>query len=145
MSITPTSIGRRTLLQRTGFGMGAFALSQLLQSETATAGASQSLAHFAPKAKRVIYLHMVGAPSHLDLFDYKPELQRASGQDCPKELFESGKFAFVRDLPKLLGTPDEKAYAFKRCGQSGLPISNLMPNLQSVADELCLILSLIHI
>ena len=124
--------------------MGAFALSQLLSRDTQAGSSVNQIqqTHFAPKAKRVIYLHMVGAPSHLDLYDFKPELQKRSGEDCPKDLFEAGKFAFVRELPKLLGTPKEKEYAFKRCGESGLPISNLMPNLQSVADELCMIKSL---
>ncbi len=148
MSITPTSLGRRALLQQTGFGLGAFALSQLLQSESIAGSASSkgTLAarppHFPAKAKSIIYLHMVGAPSHLDLYDLKPELQRRNGEPCPKELFESGKFAFVRDLPNLLGTSTDKKYQFTRSGQSGLPLSNLLPHLQGVADELTLIKSL---
>ena len=131
MNLTPTSIGRRTLLQRTGFGLGAFALSQMLQQDASGATATPEnplapkVAHFPAKAKSVIYLHMVGAPSHLDLFDYKPTLQKRSGEDCPKDLFESGKFAFVRNLPKLLGTPADAKYNFKRCGQSGLEIFQL--------------------
>lgn len=146
-SLFPTSLGRRTLLQRTGFGLGAFALAEMLQRESVGAATrGDALAarspHFPAKAKSVIYLHMVGAPSHLDLFDHKPELQRRSGEDCPRDLFESGKFAFVRDLPKLLGTPSEGAYQFTPSGQSGLPISNLMPHLQTVADEITLIKSL---
>ncbi len=153
MNVLPTPIGRRTLLHRTGFGLGAFALSQMLQQESGAGPSGQDLLagqdalaakrpHFPARAKSVIYIHMVGAPSHLDLYDFKPELQRRHGEDCPKELFESGKFAFVRDLPTLLGTPNEKKYAFTPSGQSGLPISNLLPNLQSVADEITLIKSL---
>lgn len=145
MNITPTPIGRRTLLQRTGFGLGAFALSQMLQNEAGAVTASRTdlrRPHFPPQAKSVIYLHMVGAPSHLDLFDLKPALQRRHGQQCPKDLFESSKFAFVRDLPTLLGTPDDKQHRFTRCGESGLALSNLLPNLQSVADEITLIKSL---
>jgi hypothetical protein len=146
MYLQPTFLGRRALLQRTGFGLGAIALANLLHDESAAALRSDPLApqrpHFPAKAKSVIYLHMVGAPSHLDLFDFKPELQQRSGQDCPTELFEASKFAFVRELPKLLGTPDEQAYRFQRCGQSGLAISNLLPNLQGVADEITLIKSL---
>lgn len=146
-AIAATSLGRRALFQRAGFGIGSFALAQMLQDDLGAAPArSDALAprppHHPAKAKSIIYLHMVGAPSHLELFDYKPELQRRSGEDCPKELFESGKFAFVRDLPKLLGTPNDPAYQFTRCGQSGLPISNLMPQLQTVADEITLIKSL---
>ena len=145
MHVTPTPIGRRTLLQRTGFGLGAFALSQMLSEDVSAAGRDPLAvrpSHFPARAKRVIYLHMVGAPSHLDLFDHKPELQKRSGQDCPKELFESGKFAFVRKLPTLLGTPDVPAYQFRKCGESGLALSNLMPHLQSVADEISLIKTL---
>lgn len=147
MSLTPTPIGRRTLLQQSGFGMGAFALSQMLRQDSQAASRGQNAlavkpSHFMPRAKSVIYIHMVGAPSHLDLFDYKPELQKRNGQDCPQELFESSKFAFVRNLPTLLGTPRDKKHAFTRSGQSALPISNLLPHLQGVADEITLIKSL---
>ena len=142
MNLIPTPLGRRTLLQRTGFGLGAFALSQMLGDQTSAGPMTPKSAHFPPKAKSVIYIHLVGAPSHLDLFDFKPTLQRRSGQDCPKELFESGKFAFVRELPKLLGTPQERRFQFSKCGESGLQMSNLLPNLQSVADELALVKSM---
>ena len=144
-NVIPTAMGRRTLFQRAGFGMGAFALSQMLQQESSAATMDPLAArqpHFPAKAKRVIYIHMVGAPSHLDLFDHKPELQKRNGEDCPKELFESSKFAFVRDLPTLLGTPTDKKFQFKHCGESGLPLSNLLPHLQGVADELTLVKSL---
>jgi len=140
--LVPTPIGRRTLLQRSGFGLGAFALAQMLQRESSAGPLAARQPHFPPRAKSVIYIHLVGAPSHLDLFDFKPELQRRSGQDCPQDLFESGKFAFVRELPPLLGTPPEKKFRFAPSGDSGLPISNLLPHLQQVADEITLIKSL---
>ena len=153
MNVEPTPLGRRTLFQRAGFGLGGVALTQLLR--LADAGSPDAIgkgqpdrsdsvrkSHFPAKVKNVIYLHMVGAPSHLDLFDLKPELQRRTGEDCPAELFEAGKFAFVRDLPTLLGTPDKPQHRFTRSGDSGLPISNLMPHLQGVADELTLIKSM---
>ena len=156
MNVLPTSLGRRALFQRAGFGLGGVALTQLLrqagadspvanseqQADAVGSGVMGHQPHFPAKIKNVIYLHMVGAPSHLDLFDLKPELQKRSGEDCPKELFEAGKFAFVRDLPTLLGTPDNAKHRFTRSGDSGLPISNLLPNLQGVADELTLIKSL---
>jgi hypothetical protein len=155
MHLQTTPIGRRTLLQRGGLGIGAYALAEMLGQENAfgsdvkqratdrpTGPSSVKSPHFPAKAKSVIYLHMVGAPSHLDLFDLKPELQKRSGEDCPEHLFESGKFAFVRSLPKLLGTPNEKEYQFTASGDSGLPISNLMPHLQSVADEITMIKSM---
>ena len=141
-----TMLGRRAMLQKTGFGLGAFALSQLFRQAGRASDPESPLAakppHFEPKAKSIIYIHLVGAPSHLDLFDFKPELQRRDGQDCPRELFEAGKFAFVRELPRMLGTPKSPKYAFTASGQSGLPVSNLLPGLQSVADEITLIKSL---
>ena len=151
MNVLPTLLGRRALFQRAGFGLGGVALTQLLRQAGADspvtgnrqqAGSAVHQPHFPAKIKSVIYLHMVGAPSHLDLYDLKPELQKRSGEDCPKELFEAGKFAFVRNLPTLLGTPDNAKHRFTRSGDSGLPLSNLLPNLQGVADELTLIKSL---
>ena len=90
----------------------------------------------------MIYIHLVGAPSHLDLFDFKPELQRRSGQLCPDEFFKGKQLAFIREQPNLLGTPQQPQFAFKKCGESGIEMSNLMPQLQQVADELCLIKTL---
>ena len=133
MNVEPTPLGRRTLFQRAGFGLGGVALTQLLR--LADAGSPDAIgkgqpdrsdpvrkSHFPAKVKNVIYLHMVGAPSHLDLFDLKPELQRRTGEDCPAELFEAGKFAFVRDLPTLLGTPDSHQHRFTRSGDFRYPI-----------------------
>jgi hypothetical protein len=81
---------------------------------------------------------MVGAPSHLDLFDYKPELQRLNGQLVPDHLWEGLRLAFIRKQPRLLGT----SLRFRQHGQSGLELSELLPNLATVADELCMIKSL---
>ena len=72
-------------------------------------------AHFAPKAKSVIYLFMAGAPSQVDLFDEKPKLRQYDGQAIPEEFVKGERFAFIKGTPKLLGSP----YAFKKCGQSG--------------------------
>lgn len=132
------TLTRRQLFQRVGMGVGGFALANLLNDELSAAPKNQ-FAHFAPKAKNVIYFHLVGAPSHLDLFDYKPELQKRNGELCPKEMFEGKKLAFIRSRPTLLGTPEGSKYAFKKCGQSGIRISELLPNLQTVADDLCFI------
>jgi hypothetical protein len=87
---------------------------------------------FPGKAKAVIYLHMAGAPSQLELFDFKPELARLDGQDCPPSLLEGKKFAFIRGTPKMLGPQA----SFKQHGQSGAWISNYLPHLQTVADDL---------
>jgi hypothetical protein len=89
--------------------------------------------HFAAKAKSVIYLHMAGAPSQLELFDYKPELHKLDGKDCPPSLLDGKKFAFIRGVPKMLGPQGN----FKKRGQSGAWISDHLPHLSSIADELC--------
>ncbi|MEE2886535.1 MAG: DUF1501 domain-containing protein [Planctomycetota bacterium] len=132
-------LDRRQWLQRSailgaGSGLGGTALASLL--------ADQSTPHFAARAKHVIYIHMVGAPSTLDLFDLKPELQRRQGQKCPDEFFKGKKLAFIRSHPKLLGTATDRRYAFKKCGESGMEISNLLPHLQTCVDDIALIRSL---
>ena len=89
---------RRELLQRVGSGIGSIALSTLLARESAPAAPQASpahdLSHFPAKARRVIFLHMVGAPSQLDLFDYKPTLQKYNGKKLPNELWEGLQLAF---------------------------------------------------
>ena len=89
----------------------------------------------APKAKRVIYLHMVGAPSQLELFDYKSELAKYDGKACPQEYLEGQSFAFIKGVPQMLG-PQAK---FAQHGESGAWISDLLPKLQTHADKLCFI------
>ncbi len=133
----PSLSTRRQLFQTVGMGVGGYALHELMSADALGKPVSGGLHHPA-KAKNVIYIHLVGAASHLDLFDYKPELQKRTGQLCPDEMFVGKQLAFIRSQPKLLGTPanDEK-FAFKRCGDSGMHISNLLPNLQNVARELC--------
>ena len=146
---SPFLQSRRQLFQRVGLGIGGYALASLF-SEDSVAGAPKKKvnplavrpAHFEPRAKNIIYIHLVGAPSHLDLFDYKPTLQEHHGELCPEELFEGKQFAFIRSRPTMLGTPDEPAFHFTPCGESGALVSNLMPNLQRVADEICWIKSL---
>ena len=135
------NLTRRQLFQRVGMGVGGFALAELLGQDLA-ARTAPPIAHFAPKAKSVIYFHLVGAPSHLDLYDYKPELQKRSGELCPKEMFEGKQLAFIRSRPTLLGTSKDPKFKFRSCGQSGIQISDLLPNLQTCADEMCFIRTL---
>ena len=135
------NLTRRQLFQRVGMGVGGFALAEMLGQDLSGEVASP-VAHFAPKAKSVIYFHLVGAPSHLDLFDYKPELQKRDGELCPKEMFEGKQLAFIRSRPKLMGTSKDPKFNFRPCGQSGIQISDLLPNLQSCADEMCFIRTL---
>ena len=136
---------RRLFLQKTGFGLGGAALASMFQQDALGANPdplSRLGLHHAPRAKRVIYIHLVGAPSHLDLFDFKPELQKRSGELCPDEFFKGKQLAFIRQQPNLLGTPKDDKFAFKKCGNSGIEISNLLPKLQGVADDLCFIKTL---
>jgi hypothetical protein len=95
-------------------------------------------AHFAPKAKRVIYLFMAGAPSHLDLFDYKPKLVELNGKPVPESLIAGQRFAFLKGVPNLLGP----LFPFNRHGKSGTMISSLLPHLGRVADDITVIRSM---
>ena len=87
--------------------------------------------HFGPKVKSVIYLHMAGAPSQLEMFDYKPRLHKLHGQDCPQSLLEGRKFAFIKGTPKLMGPQAE----FTQEGESGNWVSNFLPHFKKVVDE----------
>ena len=87
--------------------------------------------HFAPKVRSVIYLHMAGAPSQLELFDYKPELIKLNGQDCPESFLEGKRFAFIRGIPKLLGPVAN----FSQHGESGIWLSERLPHFSSMVDE----------
>src|SRR5262245_56070140 len=104
------AITRRHFLRDGSLGLGALALGLLSGRET-QAAAGKVANPLAPKqppfrarAKNVIYLHMAGSPPHLDMFDYKPELVKQSGKDCPRSFLEGKRFAFTSGVPKLLGT-----------------------------------------
>lgn len=130
---------RRHFLQRTGAGVGAAALSFLLAQDGQSAVSPMAPGpHFAPKAKRVIYLHMAGSPTQLDLFDHKPKLNELDGELCPQEFLDNARFAFIKGHPKILGSP----HNFRQNGQSGAWISDLLPHLQGVSDELCVVRSM---
>src|SRR6188768_3570040 len=92
---------------------------------------------FTAKARRVIYLHMAGAPSQLELFDYKPDLQKLDGLDCPQSLLEGKRFAFIRGVPKMLGPQA----TFKQYGESGIWLSNYLPHFSSIVDDVAIIKS----
>lgn len=137
---------RRHFLHNCQAGLGGMALASLL-GNAATAAPTLSpeinplypkAPHFAAKAKRVIYLHLTGSPPHLDLYDYKPELVKHTGENCPDSFLKGKRFAFTSGVPKLLGTPRQ----FKQCGQGGVWLSDALPNLQTVADEMCVIKSM---
>ena len=106
---------RRHFLRGCGLGLGATWLAGRQGMAAEYNSRVQGGLHFAPRAKRVIYLHMAGSPSQLELFDYKPELQRLDGQDCPQSFLQGKRFAFIQGVPKMLGPQ----YAFEQVGESG--------------------------
>jgi hypothetical protein len=139
------NVTRRTFLRRSGFGFGAMALGSLLRESLLAADGSKAdnplaprAPHFPARAKRVIYLHMVGAPSQLDLFDHKPELLKYDGQPCPDDFIRGKRFAFLRGHPNIAASK----FAFARHGGSGAEISELLPQLAKVSDEIAIVKSL---
>jgi hypothetical protein len=126
-----SSISRRNVLRTAANGFGAVAAEWLLQSDIASAAP-----HFAPKAKSVIFLFMVGAPSSMDIYDPKPALKKYEGQPLPPSYGKVGG-QFTDGSNPLLASPWE----FKRYGQSGIPISGLMPHLAECVDDICFVRS----
>ena len=133
---------RRHFLQNCATGIGGLWLATQAQAELptdATKASASPLSVSSPplpaKVKRVIYLHMVGAPSQLELFDYKPELNALNGKDCPASFLEGKRFAFINGTPKMLG----HQYRFKQHGESGMWVSEQMPHLSETVDEICFI------
>ncbi|MEM7371631.1 MAG: DUF1501 domain-containing protein [Bacteroidota bacterium] len=129
---------RRHFVQKGLMGLGAMALGSLLgcgdQASNLSALKNPLIARaaqFAPKAKRIIFLHMAGAPSQLELFDFKPDLHKLDGQDCPDSFLEGKRFAFIEGVPKMLGPQT----TFGRYGESGAYVSELFPHFKEVVDE----------
>ncbi len=140
------TLTRRELFGRAATGLGLAALSQLLSrdgyaSESTRVGGLPALPHFAPKAKHVIYLFQNGAPTHVDLFDYKPRLQELHGQAVPDEYVAGKRFSTMTGEPqgKLLLAPVEP---FSQRGESGAWVSDFLPHTASIADELCFVKSM---
>lgn len=94
--------------------------------------------HFGGRVKRIIYLHMIGAPSQLELFDYKPTLQQLDGELCPQEFLEGKKFAFIQGTPRMLGPQ----FPFQQQGDSGAWVSDRLPHFSKVVDDVCFIKTL---
>src|SRR6266567_3894033 len=137
-------VTRRHFLEKCGVGLGKIAFAGLLTealSSGARAVTSDSLAvrpsHFPAKAKRVIHLFMAGAPSQLDLFDYKPELAKLEGKPLPPSVIGGQRYAFIRPDAAVLGPQ----FKFSRHGKSGAELSEMLPHLAKIADEICLIKS----
>ena len=133
---------RRQFLNRFGMGFGGIALTHLMsQSRVHSSPGHLPSTHTPPKAKRVIYLFQSGAPSQLDLFDYKPMLQKEHGSDLPDSIRKGQRLTAMTgsqsQLP-LAGTP----FAFKQHGQSGAWLSDRLPHTAGIADHLCFIRSM---
>jgi hypothetical protein len=135
------NLSRRHFLRESAAGLGAIALGSLFScgsGSNGTAAVVQSTnplfpkpPHFPGKAKQVIYLHMAGAPSQLELFDFKPELKKLDNQLCPPSLLEGKRFAFIRGVPRMLGPQAN----FAQHGESGALVSENLPHFAKVADE----------
>src|SRR5690349_4540365 len=141
---------RRQFFHGAGLKLGGLALASIMGERTLGAAAAPAkqrvhpalpgLPNFAPKAKRLIYLHMNGAPSQLDLFDYKPQLQKFYDKDLPDS---------IRNNQRITGMTSGQArfpvapsmFKFSQCGQSGMWISELLPHTQGIADDMALIRS----
>ncbi len=136
------AITRRHFFRQSGFGIGGMALSALLNERVVARQPEGPLAprppHFAPKARNIIYLFMAGAPTQLDLFDHKPALRKHDGEEIPAEFLPKGeRFAFIKGTPRLLGSP----FAFKQHGRSGAELSELLPHLAVIADDIAIVKS----
>jgi hypothetical protein len=133
-----TLFSRRYFLQTCGVGLGKIAASSLLLADgLAVNPLAPKKPHFAPKAKRVIHLFMAGAPSHLDLFDPKPALTKLEGKPLPPSVYGDQRYAFIRADAAVLGP----RFPFKKCGQSGVELADILPHTAKVVDDLCMIRS----
>jgi Protein of unknown function (DUF1501) len=140
-------ITRRHFFSGCGVGLGGIALGSLLAEDCRAATSLPSVAnplaprapHFQPRAKRVIFLFMAGGPSQLELFDFKPKLQELDGQVVPPSYTKNKRFAFIKGDAKLLGTRRK----FATHGKSGAELSELLPHLATVVDDVCIVKSMV--
>jgi hypothetical protein len=139
-------VTRRHFFRECGIGVGKIALASLLtnaytQQSTASPQTADPLSprrpHFAPKAKRVIHLFMAGAPSQLDLFDYKPQLAKFEGKPLPPSVIRGQRYAFIRPDAAVLGP----RFKFAKHGKCGAELSEMLPNLAKVVDDICIVKS----
>jgi hypothetical protein len=124
------ALTRRHFFHDCGVGIGAMALATLFNR---SATAATRAPHFEPKAKSVIFLFMAGGPSQLELFEPKPDLNKLHGKPIPRSFIEGKRFAFLKGTPTLLGCERK----FMPAGKCGMPISELLPHLRTVADDIC--------
>ena len=134
---------RRWFIEQCGVGLGALALNHLLAGAGLAQQATNPLAprqpHYAPQAKNVIFLFMAGAPSHLEMFDYKPQLAKFNGTLPPPELLKGYRAAFINPNSTLLGPK----FKFAKYGQSGAELSELVPHLATIVDDIAIVKSMV--
>jgi hypothetical protein len=134
------ALTRRHFLGGAGLGIGAMALSSMLSPRRVAASDSGQPSHAAtaPRARSIIYLHMAGAPSQLDLFEHKPVLAKFDGQPCPQSYLEGKRFAFIKGVPTMLAP----LFRYRQHGEAGQWLSELQPHFASIVDEVCVIRSM---
>ena len=132
-------LARREFLTTTASGLGAIGLGTTLDADGLLTADAANPTHFPPRAKSCIFIFMAGAPSHVDLFDPKPMLAKQDGKPMPESLLKEVRFAFIKkDSARLLGP----SFQFRRNGECGMQLSELLPHLGGVADDLLLVRSL---
>ena len=139
-ALAARATARRWFLKDCGVGLGSMALASLLRdsARAATDPLAPKKPHFAPKAKRVVFLFMAGAPSHLELFDNKPTLAKYDGKLPPADLIKGYRAAFINPSSKFLGPK----FKFAKHGQSGAELSELLPHLAKIADDVTIVKSM---
>ncbi len=143
---TALSVSRRHFLHECGVGLGKIAAASLLAGALPQAGAANEAKgglaprapHFGPKAKAVIHLFMAGAPSQLDLFDYKPKLVEYEGKPIPPEVIGGQRYAFIRSDAAVLGP----RYKFAKHGECGAELSEMLPHLARIVDDITIVKSM---
>ncbi|NOX98395.1 MAG: DUF1501 domain-containing protein [Verrucomicrobia bacterium] len=141
MNNLSNQLNRRVFLQQSGLNLGAMALGSLLGRESASAASSLDLPQLAPKAKRVIFLTQSGGPSQLELFDHKPGLMKWAGEELPASVRQGQRLTTMTSKQKQLILPG--ITKFSQHGQSGATVSEWLPHIGSVADELCFVKSMV--
>ncbi|HTD86164.1 MAG TPA: DUF1501 domain-containing protein, partial [Candidatus Binatia bacterium] len=132
-------VTRRWFFRQCGVGLGSIALASMLRGNAPAANPlTVRQPHYDPQAKRVIFLFMGGAPSQLDMFDYKPMLARYNGKPVPKEVVMGQKYAFIKPDAELYATE----FKFAKHGQCGAELSEALPYLADVVDDIAIIKSM---
>ena len=132
---------RRDLLHQVGLNLGALSVASLVGNEASAAQTQAGLPNFAPKAKRVIFLTQSGGPSQIELFDHKPDLHKLAGTELPDSVRQGQRLTGMTKNQKQLVLPP--ITKFKRHGQSGTMLGEWLPHIGSIADDICVVRSMV--